>query len=385
MLMKRGEKICLLVPELEGSTGGIQRYLNSFQDALEELLQDEVHIRLVVKNDTPSVLKKKRSSRVQIFCCGHRKGFLRNLLFCWHAFRRSQGAELLICGHVHFAALAKLIKTFTKSRLWVLTYGVESWSLRSRSKIAALLAADKILSISQFTADKIQEELPEKTSIEILPCAINEEDFPLGRKSPELLERYSLEHSTPVLLTVCRLEGQESFKPYDQVLEALPFLLETHTSLRYIIVGSGNDRRRLQELVRSRGLEQSVHLCGFLPHEQLVEHYQLADIFILPSKLEGFGIVYLEALACGTQVVGSAVDGSRDALLAGKLGTLVDPDNSSQIVQVVEELLEKADGEIEQKQRREKMLEHFSMKVFQEKLGKLLKEESKVKPLLRGN
>ena len=82
-------------------------------------------------------------------------------------------------------------------------------------------------------------------------------------------------------------------------------------------------------------MQDAVVLAGFVPDEELSEHYNLCDLFAMPSKAEGFGIVYLEALACGKPVLAGNKDGSRDALNDGELGLLVDPDDTAEIASEV--------------------------------------------------
>ncbi len=76
-------------------------------------------------------------------------------------------------------------------------------------------------------------------------------------------------------------------------------------------------------------------LAGYIPEEELNDHYNLCDVFAMPSKGEGFGIVFLEAMACGKPVLAGNKDGSVDALLGGKLGALVDPDDVAQIAETL--------------------------------------------------
>ena len=95
--------------------------------------------------------------------------------------------------------------------------------------------------------------------------------------------------------------------------------------LRYVIVGRGADSTRLRRRVEELGLSDHVVLTGFVPEDELPDHYRLCDIFVMPSQAEGFGIVFLEALACGRRVVAGNGDGSAEPLLAGKLGHLLIP------------------------------------------------------------
>ena len=84
-----------------------------------------------------------------------------------------------------------------------------------------------------------------------------------------------------------------------------------------------------------QGVADRVVFAGAIPNEELPRYYNLADIFVMPSKNEGLGIVYLEALACGKPVIASATGGARDALLDGRLGQLVDPDDIAAIAEAI--------------------------------------------------
>src|SRR2546427_5837520 len=105
--------------------------------------------------------------------------------------------------------------------------------------------------------------------------------------------------------------------------------------LMYLILGDGDDRIRLQEKARTRGLDRHVNFGGFIPEEQKADHLRLADAFVMAGRGEGFGIVFLEAMACGVPVVGSTLDGSREALRDGRLGLLVDPDDRTALADAI--------------------------------------------------
>ncbi|HKO31868.1 MAG TPA: glycosyltransferase [Nitrospiraceae bacterium] len=94
----------------------------------------------------------------------------------------------------------------------------------------------------------------------------------------------------------------------EHLLEAMMILVEEQRNLLLLIGGEGQLRPRLEELIRSRGIQDSVQLLGFVPEEQLAKYYQASDLVVLPTlQLEGFGLVTVEALACGTSVVGTPV------------------------------------------------------------------------------
>ena len=111
-------------------------------------------------------------------------------------------------------------------------------------------------------------------------------------------------------------------------------------NVHFILAGKGDDLPRINALVTSLNLEDCVTIAGFVPDEELCAYYNLCDVFALPSKGEGFGIVYLEALACGKPVLAGNQDGPIDPLAEGKLGCLVDPDNVEEIADNLIQILQ---------------------------------------------
>src|SRR5439155_2587042 len=109
--------------------------------------------------------------------------------------------------------------------------------------------------------------------------------------------------------------------------------------LLYLIAGDGDDRARLQSKAASLGLDHHVVFTGYIAEEQKADHYRFADAFVMPGRGEGFGIVYLEAMACGIPVVASKADASREAVLDGQLGVLADPSKPQEIRAAIKEAL----------------------------------------------
>jgi glycosyltransferase involved in cell wall biosynthesis len=157
--------------------------------------------------------------------------------------------------------------------------------------------------------------------------------------------RYGLGGKT-VILTLARLDTLERVKGVDQVLEILPRLLSRRPELTYLVVGDGSDKSRLEEKARSLGVADKVVFTGRVDERHKVAHYRLADAFVMPSRWEGFGFVFLEALACGIPVVASRIDGGREAVRDGALGALVDPLDPDDLVRGIEEALSKPRGTV---------------------------------------
>jgi phosphatidylinositol alpha-1,6-mannosyltransferase len=132
------------------------------------------------------------------------------------------------------------------------------------------------------------------------------------------------------------------------MMEALPAILRTHPETRYLVVGEGPDRPRLERLAHTLGLEHRVSFLGRLELSEIVELYSLADLFVLlsreePPDVEGFGLVFLEAAACGLPSVGGRSGGIPDAIDEGHTGWLVDPNNVEEIAATIAGLLQRPD------------------------------------------
>src|SRR5207237_6356567 len=175
--------------------------------------------------------------------------------------------------------------------------------------------------------------------IALLPNTLDPEQFYPGRKPHYLLKRYSLGANQPVILTIARLAGAERYKGYDQLLRALPLVREQFPDVRYVLGGRGADRARIEALIRELDVTANVTLAGYVADHELRSHYNLCDVFAMPSKGEGFGIVFLEALGCGKPVLAGNRDGSVDAVLNGAIGVLVDTDNVTEIANAVISIL----------------------------------------------
>ena len=137
-----------------------------------------------------------------------------------------------------------------------------------------------------------------------------------------LVSRYGLK-GRKVIMTLARLPGFERYKGIDEVLEAIPRLLEYVPNLIYMVLGEGDDKPRLE--AKALGIGDRGIFTGLISESDKADYLRLADVFALPGRKEGFGIVYLEDMACGIPVVGSKLDGSREALRDGLFGELVDP------------------------------------------------------------
>jgi glycosyltransferase involved in cell wall biosynthesis len=169
--------------------------------------------------------------------------------------------------------------------------------------------------------------------VKVLPNSVDPQFRP-GPKPTYLIDRHATD-GKKVLMTVSRLASSERYKGHDRVIRILPRLLRQHPDTIYLIVGGGDDRPRLESLARECGVVKNVQFAGSVPPEELPDYFRLADAFVMPSMGEGFGIVFLEAMATGVRVIGGNRDGSADPLADGELGWAIDPDNGEVLISAI--------------------------------------------------
>ena len=252
----------------------------------------------------------------------------------------SQRPDHVICTHVNFGPAALVAKRVFGSSYTLVAHGIDVHQRLPRRTVAALRAADRIIAVSGWTRARVLELGDiEPDNVAVIPNAIDESRFTVGPKPELLRQKYALRDDEKVILTVARLDDRESYKGYDRIIEALPAIKRNCGPVRFLIAGTGSDLDRVAALARDRGVDSSVTFAGFVPPEDLVDHYRVADVFAMPSTGEGFGIVFVESMACGTPVIGGNADGSVDALDGGRLGRLIDPTNVDAIASAVGDIL----------------------------------------------
>jgi glycosyltransferase involved in cell wall biosynthesis len=160
------------------------------------------------------------------------------------------------------------------------------------------------------------------------------------------------------------------------VLECLPEVKKRIPGIKYIIAGKYDveEKERIDAIISELNLGDTVKLIGFIKDEELVAHYQMADMFIMPSRKEGFGIVFIEAMVCGLPVIAGNADGSVDALRNGELGTLVNPIDKEEITRQLCYFFEHKNLITDEYkyQLQQKALSYFGFEQFKERLKNIL-------------
>ena len=316
-----------LVSDAFGGNGGIAKFNRDFLSALAAMPECAEVVAIPRRLDErPGPVPGRVDFRAQ--AAGGK------LRFALAALREASGGpvDLVIAGHINLLALSALAAWMKRARLALVVHGVDAWtphaSLLAR---ASLRSVDRVIGVSKLTLSRFgQWAGADPARFRLLPNCVDMAQFTPGPKPSDLSRKLGLEGRT-VIMTLGRLASDERLKGFDEVIEALPALAREIPEICYLICGDGRDRARLEEKARALGVSNRVVFAGFVPEARKAEYYRLADAYIMPSVGEGFGIVHLEALACGLPTMGSVMDGSREALLEGALGELVDPSDAAQV------------------------------------------------------
>jgi glycosyltransferase involved in cell wall biosynthesis len=334
-------------PNMNGLKGGIQVYSSFFVEAVREF-RPAVNCTLFVKHDPANLPDDPPTANlpgVTFHSAGTWPPVLRTSAFATQITARGlwQRPDLIISTHLNFTRAAHWLKLIAGIPYWAVAHGIEAWDIKQPSLRFAVLNADRIFAVSNYTRNRLIENLEiEADKVSLLPDTFDSNRFTITAKPEYLLRRYGLKPNQPVILTVSRLVASEQYKGYDRIIMGLPEIRRSIPDVRYIIVGGGDDHSRVEALISRLNLQGQVTLTGYVPDDELCDHYNLCDVFAMPSKGEGFGIVFLEALGCGKPTLAGNKDGSVDALYNGELGALVDPDDVDEIARTLTRILQRA-------------------------------------------
>lgn len=277
----------------------------------------------------------------------------------------------VICGHIRLVQLVAGLCRWFRLPYTVMTYGKEVWFPLPAAEQAALQASHRVWTISRYSRDRAcQANDLDASKVRMLPCVVDGQVFTPGPKPMALVKRYGLDGAS-VLMTVARLWSGDIYKGVDVTIRALPAIASAIPDVKYLVIGRGDDQPRLAQLAQDLGVADRVVFAGFVPTADLVDHYRLADAYIMPSQ-EGFGIVYLEAMACGVPVLAGDDDGSADPLQDGRLGWQVPHRDPEAVAAAAIEILQGKDRRCQGEWLRQEVLANFSCDALTRRLAELL-------------
>ncbi len=309
-------------------------------------LRKDIPIRILSMHDARIAANNNQYFPAEIFTGYHAA----KATFIKDAVRIGLKSNVVILSHINLLLAAWTIKKLSPSTTIILmAHGIEIWKPLDRRHRMMLAACDKIMSVSSFTKEKIEalHQIATEKSFVLNNCIDPFLDRPSEKKrSPDLINRYGFNDDDIILLTLTRLSVRDRYKGYGYVLESLANIVSKNKHIKYLLAGGYEpaEKKYLDELIDKYGLKENVIITGFLPDEELAAHFSLADIYVMPSIKEGFGIVFVEAMYYGVPVIAGNADGSTDALLQGKLGLLIKPDDADAITAALEKMIKyKAD------------------------------------------
>ncbi len=362
-----------LFPELL-APGGVQRagqHLAAVLAAHAE--QRKTSYRFLSLNDPPGT----HQARVGGYCFSF-EGYQRvKLHFSLAALRLAfSRPRLVVAGHPNLAPVTRAMQLLAPGlRTAVFTHGIEVWTPLSALRRRALCRATVVTAPSRDTARKLAlvQGVPD-SKIRLLPWALDP-DFTAALQAPEVNHLPAGFPEGRVVLTVGRWAANERYKGLDTLIRAVPRLLPAIPDLRLVAVGEGDDRPRLEKLAQEEGVAERVHFLAGLTREELAACYARCDLFALPSAGEGFGLVFLEAMAAGKPVVGGAHGGTPEVIEEGVTGSLVPHGDVEPLASAVRTLLANEDLRRRMGERaRARVQSSFLFEHFQSRLMGILKE-----------
>ena len=232
-----------------------------------------------------------------------------------NASRHASPETTIACSHLHLAPIARIVSLVTGrgQRPTIVLCGIEAWVPLRRLERWALSTSD-VAAISQHTIDRFKSANPELRAIEVTVCHPG-----LPAKSAPAPAPSS------TALIVARMSAAERYNTgHDELLDVWPSVLERHPDAVLVIAGDGDDRPRLETKARDLGIGPAVTFTGRVSDEALGALYEQCRFFVMPSRDEGFGLVFLEAMRAAKPCIGAA-GAAAEIIEHGVTGFIVDP------------------------------------------------------------
>jgi phosphatidylinositol alpha-1,6-mannosyltransferase len=370
------EKILLLTLETFRATGGIQKMSRTLAYTLHRIsLKHNWHLDLYSLCDRETDLEPKYLPKDRFIAFNRNK-----LKFTWNSIKAGTKADLIILSHINLSLIGWMIYLLNpKCQIWLIAHGIEVWRPLKLWKKSIWKICDRIISVSQFTQHKVialHQASPHRCVVvnNILdPFLIIPEHFP---KPEYLLERYKINANQKVIFTLTRISISEHYKGYEQTIKAISELKKTRKDIKYILAGPYDEaeKARILQLVADYDLSDNFILAGYIKDQEFADHFLLADLFVLPSKKEGFGIVFIEAMAFGLPVICGNLDGSVDAVRNEEMGTAIDPDDLEALKQAILQKLNSLLTIAERRNIQQQCLKYFNQELYMQTLDSLINE-----------
>ncbi len=253
---------------------------------------------------------------------------------------------MILVDHINLASILAPFAIFGLCKYSVWLFGIEVFSpLPDWQGKLGLMNASRRIAISSFTKNKVKSSFP-SLDIRVCDLALNLDEIPpsIDEEQPALcaVDGTLQTIADRAILHVGRMEFSERYKGHAEMLAAFPLVASNHPQTQLILAGDGNDRERLLGIARQlpSALQSRIFMPGYVDQALLERLYQACFAFALPSRGEGFGLVYLEAMARGKPCIGGGMDAAGTVIQDGITGLLVaDPSDPGQVALAISTLL----------------------------------------------
>jgi phosphatidylinositol alpha-1,6-mannosyltransferase len=263
---------------------------------------------------------------------------------------------LILVMHLHLAPVA-LPLVSRGARLAIFIHGVEAWNRLSPLRGAAVRRAWRLISNSNYTTSRF---IGANANLDIPPMQVCHLGISMQPPKPAPMNDAAL-----FALVVGRMVAEERYKGHDLLIDHWSRVISEFPFASLVIAGKGDDRPRLQAKAIELGLGERVKFLGEVSDEVLSGLYRDCALFVMPSRNEGFGLVFLEAMRAGKACIGAAGAAS-EVISDGVTGMIVDPANPDQVLQAILRLFRSP--ELRNRMGRagaERFASHFTNEQFQ--------------------
>lgn len=360
--------------------GGISRYSRYQIDALREVCGEEnVRVLSLLGPDKDGF---ETRFNVDWYAGGNSRRGKVSLAIKVLELALAQRPDVVWTAHVSFSALVRMVAGLVGAKTVVNEYGLEAWSDLGRDAAWGLKGMTEVVSDCHFTAKWMEEAgRRPRGSIHVIWDCVDTERFSPRLPSRGALEKYRIpDPATGVnILSLGRISRDAAHKGYDRLLEVFCRIARRVPSARLICAGKGDLVSELAARARSLGLEGRVSFTGMVHEDDLADVYRSAHVFSLVSdrgerRGEGIPLTPLEAAACGVPILVGNQDGSREAVIEGINGHILDPFDLEAHAGVLLRLLNDPDRRRRMGEAARKRIEdEFAYPMFREKHRALLK------------
>ena len=338
-------------------TGGIQAFNKYFISALEDIKNENENFDAELLSIYDN--KKDIKSNLKFTTLNNSK-----LSAFKHIFNYRKNYDTFVFAHVNLAPLAIFLKILKpNANILFCTHGIEIWKKLSKTT-EWIMNKSTVLTVSNFSKNELLKYNPNLKDIRLFPNCIKMQDTSKILENPYNKNEFNI-------LSVTRLSKGEESKGIDTMIKTIPLLIVQIPNMKYSVIGKGEDTIRLKQIAKELDVEKYIDFLGFV--DDINAYYQHCDIFSLPSKKEGFGIVYLEAMQYKKPVIGVNFGGPTDVIKHNETGYLCEYDNLNELSNCIFEIFINKSKRIELGTNGyEYFIENFTYKHYKNNLKSML-------------